>query len=124
MPFFGGYLVDRFGVRTCLISFSILVTIGQILFAFGVSIKSWPIMFLGRFIFGAGRESFVVANSTFLSEWFKGKELAFAFGVNLSITRCASVMGNIVSPELTQNAGIVFAMWFGVSNRIKLLAFV
>lgn len=48
LPFFGGYLVDRWGVRASLLLFSTTLLAGQLLFAFGVSIKSWPIMFLGE----------------------------------------------------------------------------
>jgi hypothetical protein len=35
-----------------------------------------------------------------VSQWFKGKELAFAFGVNLSISRLGSVINGIVEPRI------------------------
>lgn len=70
-------------------------------------------MFLGRLIFGFGGESFTVANSALLAQWFKGKELAFAFGVNLSISKLGSVVNNLVSPILTDDVNILFALWFG-----------
>ena len=38
-------------------------------------------MFLGRFVFGAGAEPLVVAQSAMLARWFKKKELALSFGV-------------------------------------------
>lgn len=113
LPFFGGYLVDRIGVRMCLLLFSSLITLGQVIFSLGLSIKSWPVMFLGRLIFGFGGESFTVANSALLAQWFKGKELAFAFGVNLSISKLGSVVNNLVSPILTDDVNILFALWFG-----------
>lgn len=113
LPFFGGYLVDRIGVRMCLLLFSSLITLGQVIFSIGLSIKSWPVMFLGRLIFGFGGESFTVANSALLAQWFKGKELAFAFGVNLSISKLGSVVNNLVSPVLADDVSIVFALWFG-----------
>ncbi len=72
LPFFGGYLVDRFGVRICLLSFASLIAAGQVIVSFGISIKSWPVIFLGRLIFGFGGESFSVANSALLADWFKG----------------------------------------------------
>jgi MFS family permease len=70
-------------------------------------------MYVGRFIFGLGGESFTVANSALLAEWFRGGELAFAFGVNLSIARLGSVINNVASPALTSEVDIVFACWFG-----------
>jgi len=114
LPFFGGYFTDKWGARFCLLIFSCLITIGQVVFALGLSIKSWPVMYLGRIIFGCGGENMNVANSAILSMWFKDKELAFAFGLNLSISRLGSVANNLVSPIITDSVDIVFALWFGV----------
>lgn len=114
LPFFGGYFVDRLGVRMCLIIFAVCITVGQLVFAIGLSAQSWPIMFLGRVIFGLGGENLGVANSAVLSVWFEGKELAFAFGLNLSIARLGSVINNLVSPALANSINIQFALWFGV----------
>ena len=113
LPFFGGFFIDKLGVRVCLLTFAGCITAGQIIFAFGLSIKSWYIMFLGRVIYGLGGESLGVGNSAVLSEWFKGKELAFAFGLNLSVARLGSVMNNNVSPILASASGLPFALWFG-----------
>ncbi len=48
-------------------------------------------MIAGRTVFGLGAESMIVAVTTALAKWFKGKELSFAFGINLTIARLASV---------------------------------
>lgn len=114
LPFFGGYFVDSWGVRICLLIFACLITAGQVVFALGLSIKSWPVMLIGRVIYGFGGENLGVANSAILSIWFEGKELAFAFGLNLSVARLGSVINNLVSPALANSAGIQFALWFGV----------
>eukprot|EP00981_Chlorochromonas_danica_P013731 scaffold6806_cov177-Ochromonas_danica.AAC.3 len=92
----------------------VCITAGQAVVALGLSTKSWPIMLVGRFIFGLGGENLGVANSAILSIWFEGKELAFAFGLNLSVARLGSVINNLVSPALANSAGIQFALWFGV----------
>lgn len=84
------------------------------MFAIGLGARSWPIMFLGRIIYGFGGENLGVANSAILSVWFKGNELAFAFGLNLSISRLGSVFNNLTSPALTNTYNIEFALWFGV----------
>jgi MFS family permease len=47
-------------------------------------------MATGRLIFGLGAESLIVAVTTILARWFKGKELSFAFGINLTIARLGS----------------------------------
>lgn len=113
LPFFGGYFVDLMGVRLCLLVFAGLILLGQVVFAIGLSAKSWPIMFVGRVIYGFGGESLSVGNSALLAQWFAGKELAFAFGLNLSIARLGSVINNLVSPQMSNMSGVVFALWFG-----------
>jgi MFS family permease len=113
LPFFGGFFVDKVGVRLCLIIFVVLIAAGQVVFAFGVSIKSWPVMFIGRIIYGFGGESISVANSSILADWFVNKEVAFAFGLNLSVARLGSVFNNLLSPILADSAGVPFALWFG-----------
>jgi len=47
-------------------------------------------MALGRLVFGLGAESMIVAITTVIARWFKGKELSFAFGLNLTIARLGS----------------------------------
>jgi MFS family permease len=49
-------------------------------------------MATGRLIFGLGAESMIVAITTIIARWFKGKELSFAFGLNLSVARLGSFM--------------------------------
>ena len=87
LPFVGGHLCDVFGAARCLVVFAILLTAGQALFAFGVSVSSVPVLLLGRVVFGLGGENMTVALSTLLAEWFRGKEMAFAMGLLVALTR-------------------------------------
>lgn len=112
LPFFGGYFVDTLGADRCMAVFISIIATGHVVFSYGLSIKSWPVMFLGRAIFGIGETSNAVANSTLLADWFLGKEMALAFGINLSISRLSSVANNIISPVLASSGGVVFASWF------------
>ena len=48
------------------------------------------VMAAGRLVFGLGAESLIVAVTTAIAKWFRGKELSFAFGVNLTIARLGS----------------------------------
>ena len=84
----GGILIDRFGIRKALFLFSALCVIGALL----TSLKgSFYLMVTGRTVLGLGAESQIVAVTTALARWFKGKELSFAFGINLTIARIASI---------------------------------
>jgi len=86
--FLGGILTDRLGVRRATLLFSGLVCLGAIVVALADS--SW-LLFVGRLIFGAGSESLVVAQMAFMAKWFKGKELALAFGISLTISRLGTL---------------------------------
>lgn len=114
LPFVGGYFVDRVGVRVCLVIFCSFVCLGQLIFALGVQTKSWSVMFLGRFVFGLGGESFSVGQSALLSDWFRGGELALAFGVSFALCKLGTVINNVVTSGLTDSVGIAFAVWFGL----------
>ncbi len=87
LPLFGGYFVDKLGTVITLVVFSGLIAAGQAVFALGVSVDNYGLSLVGRVIFGFGGESLGVASSALLAIWFRGKEMAFAMGLNLSISR-------------------------------------
>ena len=80
----GGLIIDRFGLRKSLLLFGILSLVGP---AITASSGALAVMAAGRLIFGMGAESLNVAVTAALARWFKGKELSFAFGLNLTICR-------------------------------------
>jgi len=83
----GGLIIDRLGLRKSLMIFGLLSLIGP---AITASSGALPVMAAGRLIFGMGAESLSVAVTAALARWFKGKELSFAFGLNLTICRLGS----------------------------------
>ena len=87
MVLIGGVLVDRFGTRNATVGFTAICAVGALLTAIS---NSFPVMAAGRLVFGLGAESMIVAVTAALGQWFLGKELGFAFGLNLSIARAGS----------------------------------
>jgi MFS family permease len=84
----GGIIVDRIGTKKSIFVFSVICLLAAILTA----VKgNFLVMASGRALLGLGAESLIVAVTTALAKWFKGKELSFAFGINLTIARLASV---------------------------------
>lgn len=83
----GGLIIDRLGLRKSLMIFGFLSLLGP---AITASSSHLPMMATGRLIFGMGAESLNVAVTAALARWFKGKELSFAFGLNLTICRLGS----------------------------------
>jgi MFS family permease len=80
----GGILIDRIGTRKAMLIFAVICLIGSVITAFGMK---FSLMASGRFVFGMGAESLIVAITTAVAKWFKGKELSFALGINLMIAR-------------------------------------
>ena len=86
--FIGGLLIDRFGTRKASLLFSALVTLGALIVALAPNLL---VLYAGRFIFGWGSESLVVAQSAIFARWFKGRELALSFGIGLTISRLGTL---------------------------------
>jgi MFS family permease len=84
----GGIIIDRIGTKKAILAFSVIFLIGSAITAAKGSAST---MIAGRTVVGLGAESMIVAVTTTLAKWFKGKELSFAFGINLTIARLASV---------------------------------
>lgn len=84
----GGIIIDRIGTKQAIAIFAVLCLLGAALTA---AQGNFSVMVAGRTVLGLGAESLIVAVTAALAKWFKGKELSFAFGINLTIARLASV---------------------------------
>jgi len=100
----GGVIIDRLGLRRSLMIFGVLCLIGP---AITVASGHLWLMALGRLVFGMGAESLIVGVTAALARWFKGKELSFAFGINLTICRIGSFAA-LNSPTWARTA---YATW-------------
>jgi len=87
MVLIGGIIIDKIGTRISTFIFTLLCLLGAIITA---SFDSITMMAIGRLIFGLGAESMIVAITTVIGRWFKGKQLSFAFGLNLTLARLGS----------------------------------
>lgn len=87
MVLIGGIVIDKIGTRLSTFIFTLLCLTGAIVTA---SFSSITEMAIGRLIFGLGAESMIVAVTTIIGRWFKGKQLSFAFGLNLTLARLGS----------------------------------
>lgn len=102
----GGYIIDRFGTRTAIFVFAVICLLAAALTA---ATPHFELILAGRFLLGLGAEPLIVAATTVLAKWFKGKELSFAFGINLSISR----LGSASADWSTSFASPLYADWQG-----------
>ncbi len=89
MVLIGGIIIDRIGTRKSVFIFTALIAVGALVTAIKGDLF---LMATGRLIFGLGAESMIVAITTIIARWFKGKELSFAFGLNLTVARLGSFL--------------------------------
>src|SRR5574338_658948 len=92
MVLVGGIIVDRIGTRLATLCFSLVCLAGACLTAVS---PSFTTMAIGRLMFGLGAESMIVAITVAIGQWFFGRQLGFAFGVNLSIARAGSYAADL-----------------------------
>jgi MFS family permease len=83
-------------------------------------------MLVGRFLYGLGAETSIVVISKIIVKWFKGKELALAFGLKIGIARAGSLAAFNLSPIISNtSASWTTAIWFAAALVcIGLLAFI
>jgi len=100
----GGIIIDRFGTKNAIVVFGVVCLI-----AAGVTAMAphYETILAGRFLLGLGSEPLIVAATTALAKWFRGKELSFAFGINLSISR----LGSASADWSTSFAAPLYANW-------------
>jgi MFS family permease len=116
LPFVGGYILDYFGIKVGVLLYNLLILLGQSCFILGSQINSFPLLIIGRGIFGIGAESLNVAQSTIVNMWFKGKELSTALGISLCICRLGSSLNSYLTPlffEQYKSISIVSLFGFG-----------
>ncbi len=85
---FGGIIIDKYGTKISILIFAIICSIAAFLTAITDNLS---VMLIGRFLLGIGSEPLIVAVTTALAKWFKGRELGFALGINLSIARLGQI---------------------------------
>jgi MFS family permease len=104
MVLIGGIVIDRIGTRRATLIFACLCVLGAAITVWSGNL--WN-MALGRLVFGLGAESMIVAITTALAKWFRGKELSFAFGLNLTIAR----LGSFAALNSPSWAGTYYDHW-------------
>ncbi len=112
-----GMLLDKWGVRFTGSLFVGMMVGGGALVAYAISgsfaqsaFSSWLgnymskpsliIAYVGCMLFGLGSEIAGVAVTRSIAKWFKGKEMALAMGLQLSIARLGTAMAFVLSPIL------------------------
>ncbi len=133
MAVIGGLILDRVGIRRTGFVFVGFMAFGALLTAYGAShyysdggagyaffssfLPSYSaelkMMLLGRFFYGLGAETSIVVISKILVKWFKGKDLALAFGLKVGFGRLGTFAALQLSPRISEGGThLSTAIWF------------
>jgi len=146
MAVIGGIILDKIGIRRTGFIFVFFMVLGAFITAYGASktyasgglgygfmqsfLPSYSpelkMMLLGRFFFGLGAETSIVVVSKILVKWFKGKDLALAFGLKVGFGRLGTFAALQLSPVLADDgAHLNTAIWLAaILVGIGLFAFI
>lgn len=112
-----GFLIDKLGNRFGVFLFSFLTVLGSAIFALGSHFKGTtyllPLMLTGRLLFGSGNGSLTIVQNRITAFWFRGKELALAFGLTLAFSRLGSVLNFFLTQRFESQYGMQWTLWGG-----------
>ncbi|KAL1248267.1 hypothetical protein QQF64_021585 [Cirrhinus molitorella] len=112
-----GFLIDKLGNRFGVFLFSFLTVLGSAIFALGSHFKGTtyllPLMLTGRLLFGSGNGSLTIVQNRITAFWFRGKELALAFGLTLAFSRLGSVLNFFLTQRFESEYGMQWTLWGG-----------
>ncbi len=100
-----GILLDMFGVRAVGSIFVSLMIIGAAIVTYAISAglpprTSLTVAYIGCMLFGLGSEIAGVAVTRSIAKWFKGRNVALAMGLQLSIARLGTAAALVLSPVI------------------------
>src|SRR5262245_6345422 len=98
MVLIGGVLVDRFSARLVTVITTLVCLLGALLTAVGAQ---FPVMALGRLLFGLGAETMIVAVTVAFAQWFVGRNFALLLALSTSAARLGSYLAD-VSPSFAK----------------------
>ncbi|XP_046702929.1 LOW QUALITY PROTEIN: major facilitator superfamily domain-containing protein 1-like [Silurus meridionalis] len=111
------FLIDKLGNRFGVFLFSFLCVLGSSIFALGSHFKAspylLPLMLTGRLLFGSGNGSLKIVQNRITAFWFRGKELALAFGLTLAFSRLGSVLNFFFTQRFEAQYGMQWTLWGG-----------
>ena len=127
--FFGGIILDKFGIRMTGTMSTLLMLAGALIkywavsrsfdgsltLPFGIGTYSMQVIWacVGFALFGVGCEIAGITVSKIIVKWFNGHELALAMGLQVAVARLGTALALSVSLPLAQRMG-------GVSSAVGL----
>ena len=121
-----GALLDRYGVRLVGSIFVGMMAGGAALVTFAISAGFAPktsltIAYIGCMLFGLGSEIAGVSVTRSIAKWFKGKNMALAMGLQLSIARFGTATAILIAPMIVRQKAVGEIYTLADTNRPALI---
>jgi len=144
MLIFSGFILDKLGIRKTGLGATIIMFLGTALNYWAVkhqfsdgAVVHIPLLgdmktqvflsSMGFAIFGVGTEAIGITISKAVVRWFKGKEMALAMGMQMSIARLGTLLALAISLPLAKNftvtAPILFALIVMIMGVVSFILF-
>jgi MFS family permease len=131
MLIFSGFILDKLGIRKTGLGATIVMFVGTALNYWAIkhqfsdnAVVHVPIIgemptqvllsSLGFAIFGVGTEAIGITISKAVVRWFKGKEMALAMGMQMSIARLGTALALVISLPLAKNFSVTAPILFAL----------
>jgi len=117
-----GFLLDRLGIRKAGTVYVFLILVGSLITSLGAE-KSFTAMLIGRMVFGFGSEATILVINKVIARWFKGRELGFAYGLNITVMRLGTILALNTSAQIADATGTWrWSVWAG--TMVMLVSFI
>ena len=121
-----GALLDKFGVRLVGSIFVGMMVLGAGLVTFAISAGFAPqtsltVAYVGCMLFGLGSEIAGVSVTRSIAKWFKGRNMALAMGLQLSIARFGTATAILVAPMIVKQKALGDIYTLAETNRPALI---
>ena len=121
-----GALLDKFGVRLVGSIFVGMMVFGAALVTFAISAGFEPsvsltVAYVGCMLFGLGSEIAGVSVTRSIAQWFKGRNMALAMGLQLAIARFGTATAILVAPMIVRQKALGEIYTLSETNRPALI---
>ena len=114
-----GVLITRFGIARVAVFFNSTVMAGIFISFFGIMLKSFKILLLGRIVYGFGGTPNVISTASASSKWFSGRFLSISMGLNMFFGLIGASLSNYINPANVvkyRNLQVAFAYYALIST--------
>lgn len=107
-----GYMMEKAGLPVSALSFTALIFLGHLIVTLGIHSENYPLVVVGRGLYGIGGEGLVITQPTINEYWFSGSMLSVSNGVCQSLNFVGIMLGNYLVPKSFQSTRNILSPFY------------